>query len=198
MFGGLAHICAVQRQWAEAARLFGAAEALQQALSPFFRHSAGNELTTLRAKLGKVAFAAAWAAGHAFSPEQAVDYALALTPIPVSASPFIGSEPVAPALPSYPAGLTAREVEVLRLLVQGLTYAEIADKLVVSRRTVNAHVTSIYGKLGVTSRAEDDAVCDGAPAGVKPLDILNHKKEGLSERSIPPFYSPVSSHQQAE
>lgn len=52
-----------------------------------------------------------------------------------------------------PAGLTGREIEVLRLLVQGLTYAQIADQLVVSRRTVNAHATSIYSKLGVTSRA---------------------------------------------
>lgn len=51
-------------------------------------------------------------------------------------------------------GLTTREVEVLRLLVQGLTYAQIADTLVVSRRTVNAHATSIYSKLGVTSRAQ--------------------------------------------
>jgi DNA-binding CsgD family transcriptional regulator len=41
---------------------------------------------------------------------------------------------------------------VLRLLVQRLTYAEIADKLIISRRTVNAHVTSIYGKLGVMAR----------------------------------------------
>ena len=56
-----------------------------------------------------------------------------------------------------PAGfaqLTRREIEVLRLLAQGLTYAQIADKLVVSQRTINAHVTSIYAKLGVTSRAD--------------------------------------------
>jgi DNA-binding NarL/FixJ family response regulator len=49
--------------------------------------------------------------------------------------------------------LTAREVEVLRLLAQGLTYAQIAEQLVISQRTVNGHVTSIYGKLGVSSRA---------------------------------------------
>jgi DNA-binding NarL/FixJ family response regulator len=49
--------------------------------------------------------------------------------------------------------LTAREVEVLRLLVQGLTYAQIAERLIVSQRTVNAHASSIYSKLGVTSRA---------------------------------------------
>jgi DNA-binding NarL/FixJ family response regulator len=65
----------------------------------------------------------------------------------------VGRAPVAPIPPTYPAGLTAREVEVLRLLAQGLTYAQIADKLIISRRTVNGHVTSIYSKLGVTTRA---------------------------------------------
>ncbi len=48
--------------------------------------------------------------------------------------------------------LTAREVDVLRLLVQGLTDAQIAEQLVISPRTVNAHLTSIYRKLGATSR----------------------------------------------
>jgi DNA-binding CsgD family transcriptional regulator len=43
-------------------------------------------------------------------------------------------------------------VEVLRLLAQHLTYAEIAEQLVISRRTVNAHATAIYSKLGVTTR----------------------------------------------
>ena len=42
---------------------------------------------------------------------------------------------------------------MLQLLAHGLTYVEIADKLVVSRRTVNAHVGSIYSKLGVHGRA---------------------------------------------
>jgi len=54
---------------------------------------------------------------------------------------------------SYPAGLTAREVEVLRLVAQGLSDAQVAEKLVISPRTVNSHLTSIYNKLGVDSRA---------------------------------------------
>ena len=52
----------------------------------------------------------------------------------------------------YPAGLTAREVEVLQLVAQGLTDAQVADRLVISPRTVNTHLTSIYNKLGVDTR----------------------------------------------
>jgi len=53
----------------------------------------------------------------------------------------------------YPAELTAREVEVLRLVAQGLSDAQVAEQLVISPRTVNWHLTSIYSKLGVSSRA---------------------------------------------
>jgi DNA-binding CsgD family transcriptional regulator len=50
--------------------------------------------------------------------------------------------------------LTGREVDVLRRLVQGLTYVQIAEQLVISPRTVDAHLRAIYGKLGVRSRHE--------------------------------------------
>jgi DNA-binding CsgD family transcriptional regulator/tetratricopeptide (TPR) repeat protein len=49
-------------------------------------------------------------------------------------------------------GLTAREREVLQLLVDGLTDASIAERLSLSPRTINSHLTSIYGKLDVSSR----------------------------------------------
>lgn len=52
-----------------------------------------------------------------------------------------------------PAGLTAREVEVLRLLAQGMTNPQIAKRLILSSHTVNAHVRSIYTKLDVNSRS---------------------------------------------
>jgi HD-GYP domain-containing protein (c-di-GMP phosphodiesterase class II) len=52
-----------------------------------------------------------------------------------------------------PAGLTARQVEVLRLLARGLSNPEIAHELVVSRRTAEHHVQDIYARIGVSSRA---------------------------------------------
>ncbi len=51
-----------------------------------------------------------------------------------------------------PAGLTAREVDVLRLVAQGLTDAQVAECLSLSPRTVGRHLASIYSKLGVSSR----------------------------------------------
>jgi DNA-binding CsgD family transcriptional regulator len=49
-------------------------------------------------------------------------------------------------------GLSAREVEVLRLVAEGLTDAEVADRLYLSRRTVSSHLRSIYTKLAVSTR----------------------------------------------
>jgi DNA-binding CsgD family transcriptional regulator len=53
-----------------------------------------------------------------------------------------------------PAGLTARQMEVLRLLCEGMTNAQIADQLVISVRTAGNHVAAVLGKLGVRTRAE--------------------------------------------
>ena len=54
--------------------------------------------------------------------------------------------------PSLPNDLTKREVEVLRLVARGLTDAQVAEALIISPRTVNAHLRSIYSKLDITSR----------------------------------------------
>ena len=54
----------------------------------------------------------------------------------------------------WPGGLTSREVEVLRLLVRGLSNKEIAEQLVISRKTAGSHVEHIYSKIGVSNRAQ--------------------------------------------
>jgi DNA-binding CsgD family transcriptional regulator len=55
---------------------------------------------------------------------------------------------------AHPIGLTPREAEVLELLREGLTNAEIAERLYLSTRTVDHHVSSILAKMGVSTRAE--------------------------------------------
>jgi DNA-binding CsgD family transcriptional regulator len=70
---------------------------------------------------------------------------IALPQPPPPAQPPVGS-------PTPSIELTARECDVLQRLAEGLSDAQIAEALVVSRRTVNSHLRSIYGKLGVCSR----------------------------------------------
>ena len=54
---------------------------------------------------------------------------------------------------TYPDNLTSREVHVLKLVSAGLTNREIAERLGLSSRTVDAHLRSIFGKIGVGSRS---------------------------------------------
>jgi DNA-binding NarL/FixJ family response regulator len=53
----------------------------------------------------------------------------------------------------YPAGLTTREVEVVKLVAEGMTNAQIAQRLYLSPRTVHRHLNSVYRKIGTNSRA---------------------------------------------
>jgi len=146
---GLAGVVAAQGEPAWAARLYGAAESLRDAnsipIQPVYRAEYDRSVAATRAQLGEQAFAAAWAEGRTMTPEQV----LAAEGQPLLPTPTPSSRPAV----TYPDGLTAREVEVLRLLAQGLMDAQIAEQLVLSLHTVHAHLRTIYSKLGVTSRS---------------------------------------------
>ena len=146
---GLGEVVAAQQQLAWAAQLWGAAEALRDAISvpvpPVERAGYERAVSAARVHLGERAFAAAWAQGRAMTPQQALA-AKGQRPTPTPAATVTPPS-------TYPAGLTAREVEVLRLLAGGLTNIQIAEKLILSPRTVHAHLSSIYSKLGITSRS---------------------------------------------
>ena len=61
----------------------------------------------------------------------------------------------------YPAGLSEREIEVLRLLAQGKTNRKIAEALVITEKTAGHHVEHIYAKAGVSTRVGQPASrCD--------------------------------------
>jgi non-specific serine/threonine protein kinase len=95
-------------------------------------------LEQAQARLGEVAFADEWAKGSALSVDDAAAEARTIAGAPQSLDTEFG--------------LTRRECEVLRLVAEGLTDKEIADRLFISRRTVSKHVESILAKLGVESR----------------------------------------------
>ena len=153
---GFAMLAMAQQQAWLAARLLGAAQVLREAIRahvpPDERADYEQMWAAARIRLGDEAFSAALAEGRTMTPEQALAAQEPMT-IPTMAPAGPSSVPQTPKAPIYPAGLTAREVEVLRLVAQGLTDAQVAEHLVISRRTVNFHLTSIYSKLGVSSRA---------------------------------------------
>ncbi len=156
---GLAGVAASKRQSMRAARLLGAAEALLAAAGTTIwtsnRDDYERDLAAARAQLDEGAFAAAWAEGRAMSLELTVGYALAepqpapMFPVPEPPAPTRG----APRPPDARA-LTRREEEVAALVARGLTNRQIAAELVVGKRTADAHVLSILGKLGFASRAQ--------------------------------------------
>jgi DNA-binding CsgD family transcriptional regulator len=76
----------------------------------------------------------------------------------------LGASAPAPDAAAAPAGLTARELEVLRLIARGRSNAEIAAELVLSVRTVERHIANIYDKIGASGRAARAAAASYALA----------------------------------
>lgn len=70
----------------------------------------------------------------------------------------------APRTRGNPAGLTGRQTQVMGLLIEGLTNAEIADALVLSVRTIDSHVAAVLGKVG--SRTRRDVAARAADLGL--------------------------------
>jgi predicted ATPase/DNA-binding CsgD family transcriptional regulator len=150
---GLAIACAADGAAERAARLFGGAQALRDAISvpiiPADQAEHDQYLAATQAALGDAAFAAAWTAGQTLPPDALLGEESGAGAESTGAPAANGGNG---ARLAHPAGLTAREIEVLRLVAGGLTDAQVAERLTLSPRTVSSHLYSIYSKLGVTSR----------------------------------------------
>ncbi|MCL4863621.1 MAG: tetratricopeptide repeat protein, partial [Caldilineaceae bacterium] len=153
----LAGVAVAQGDPARCVRLFGAAAALRNALGipqPLFRRAPYERMLALgHSQLDEATAAQAWARGQAMSVEQAVQYAST----PAASTSHASSGKQAPQTPARQdasplSELTEREVEVLRLVASGITDAEVAAQLVLSVRTINSHLRSIYSKLNVNTR----------------------------------------------
>jgi DNA-binding CsgD family transcriptional regulator len=129
----------------EAARLFGAAHGNRQRMGAvrFKVWEAGYDasVAALRDALGEQDFDSAWAEGAALSTEEAIAYAQRGR-----------GERKRPA--SGWASLTPTERDVVGLVSEGLGNKDIATRLFVSPRTVQTHLTHVYGKLGLSSRVQ--------------------------------------------
>lgn len=149
---GLAGVAGASGLPADAATLLAAADRIRQLagapLSPSNQVNHDRFVNAARSQLGPDGFAAAWHAGRSMTAETAVSRARAIIPR-LATAPAL---PV-PAPAEVHAGLTRRETEVLKLLMEGYSNREIADRLFISVRTGTTHVTHILSKLGVESRA---------------------------------------------
>jgi predicted ATPase/DNA-binding CsgD family transcriptional regulator len=140
---GLAAAAAAKRLGRRGARLLGAADALREVtgapLAHAERHDYDATMRKIQELLTPADFAMEHAIGRDMSVEQAVEFAV--------------QNDEARALPSL-SGLTARERQVATLVARGLTNAQIAHSLSVSRRTVSTHLEHTFAKLNIQSRAE--------------------------------------------
>ena len=143
LFEVVARLCAELGRWTPAAELYGAAASWHSEYDtvswfPFvLRFSLAGEV---RRQLGEPAWLEAYESGRALAP----DHATRLAGEQLSElSSHLGVNS---------ARLSLRETEVLRLVAAGFTDLEIAEQLVLSPRTIHAHLRSIYRKMGVSSR----------------------------------------------
>ncbi len=154
---GLAVTVATGGDSLRAAYLFGAAttfrEQVGSALSAWDHAAYEGGVDLAKSELSIEDFESAWSAGAALSTNDAVAEALAIASAPDVPSPTSISGPKSDySVPGLVDSLSRREMEILRLLADGLTDREIAATLSISLRTVNGHVTHLLSKLGVESR----------------------------------------------
>jgi len=165
-----ARVASQRGRYERAAALLGAADACADACADALQSAASGWLppgqeecrSTLReevkAQLGEGAFADSWQRGHTIGAESPDKIVSALADFDAPLDESLGADPgtlmttKARCVHASPDDLTEREVEVLRLVAEGYTDAQLADRLVISIRTVQAHLRSIYSKLGVTTR----------------------------------------------
>jgi predicted ATPase/DNA-binding CsgD family transcriptional regulator len=153
---GLGDVAAALGLYTWAALLWGTAEPLRDSRSVAIPPAINDRMVAMvRSRLGEQAFEEARGKGSTMTPAQVLASHESFAPQSTQQARTL--QGTSPAIPmrhySLPAGLTAREVEVLRLVAQGLSDVQVAQQLVISRRTVNWHLTSIYSKIGVSSRS---------------------------------------------
>jgi DNA-binding NarL/FixJ family response regulator len=121
---------------------------LGAAIPPIHRADYDRTLAAARAALTKNDFASAWTTGQIHPLFEVVQRALVLSE---SGGLTAQESAVGEALP---AGLSQREIDVLRLVSQGMTNVQIGEQLSLSPRTVQAHLRRIFDKLDVHTRAQ--------------------------------------------
>jgi non-specific serine/threonine protein kinase len=150
-------------QTERATRLLAAAAAYREAdgigIADIRHVGYAQALAAARSALGEERFTTVTAEGRQLTLDHAVAEALAVLASPRATHEAgkpgsLHDESVTPKSPApHLAGLTSRELDVLRLVAEGLSNRQIAERLYLSPKTVSSHLVSVFAKLGVSSRA---------------------------------------------
>jgi non-specific serine/threonine protein kinase len=132
-----------------AATLLGCAEQVRgqsaMTLMDLYRPQHDRSVTAIVRTIGEKAFDAAFARGRAMTIDEGVDFAVTDKPAHKPA-PLVRS--------ASDTALTPRQLEIAQLIADDLSNRQIADRLFLSERTVETHITNMLNKLGLNSRVQ--------------------------------------------
>ena len=145
----LASMAAERGRPEHAAILLGAAQRVRDSSSltliELYREQHERSVSAIIRAIGRKAFDAAYARGRAMTIDEGVAFAVEDKPV---------RKPVTPVKSASDTELTPRQLEIARLIAGDLTNRQIADRLFLSERTVETHITNMLNKLGLNSRVQ--------------------------------------------
>jgi DNA-binding NarL/FixJ family response regulator len=154
---GLGGVAVYTGQSGHGARVLAAVESLLEEVGSVLededRLPYERAVAAAREQLGEEAYTKEWAEGKALTLADAITYAYALSSRPEDVEERVGTSHASTAK-LRPGGLTRRECEIAALIAESKSNGEIAESLVITKRTVETHITNILSKLSFTSRGQ--------------------------------------------
>lgn len=162
-------VAAVQGHSKLAVQLYAAADTILEKLGYLndhaYRAASNHPLAAVHVRMGEARFQAAWESGCALSLQQAIELAQELGSLQKRETASQSLDVSRDQEESLLVPLNDRELDVLRLIAEGYSNHEIAERLVIALSTVKWHINNLFSKLGVHSRTQ-------AVAQAKELGLL--------------------------